>query len=190
VRFWRKDARVRYASAPKYPRAAARCGSRTIKQADCSSTDHRRREAAAGHSVAGPKCDADHGFGRRFVAALGWEGTMQATGKIDGRTWVRRGRFVLLTLIGVAVAAIAFSQSNGSKDEITGTLSQSEPPIKQDGTPAHPYSDANQCPARTDLIFWPSGRSVPSIPPSISVCFVGNQPFESSAPDRVEIRDR
>jgi hypothetical protein len=87
-------------------------------------------------------------------------------------------------------AVIAILQINSTKDEITGTISQTEPPIQQDGTPAHPYSDASQCPARTDLVFWPSGRSVPSIPPSISVCFVGNQPFESSGPVRVEMRDR
>jgi hypothetical protein len=114
---------------------------------------------------------------------------MQAIGKMYGRQWVRRDWFVALTLFGIAVPGIAFSQINGSKDEITGAVSQSEPPLKQDGTPAYPYSDASQCPARTDLIFWPSGRSVPSMPPSISVCFVGNQPFDSSGPDRVEMRD-
>jgi hypothetical protein len=117
------------------------------------------------------------------------ETRMHATGKIYGRR-VRRYWFVLLAFVGIAVPAIAFSQINGSKDDITGTVSQSKPSIKQDGSPARPYSDASQCPARTDLIFWPSGRSVPSIPPSISVCFVGNQPFESSGPDRVEMRDR
>jgi hypothetical protein len=115
--------------------------------------------------------------------------SMQANRKAYGRKWVARGRFILLTLVGVAVPAIAFAQINDTKDEITGTVSQSEPPIKQDGSPAHPYSDASQCPARTDVIFWPSARSAPSIPPSISVCFVGNQPFESSGPDQVEMLD-
>jgi hypothetical protein len=38
--------------------------------------------------------------------------------------------------------------------------------------------------------FWLNGRSVPNIPPSISVCFVGNQPFENSGPVRVDVRDR
>jgi hypothetical protein len=113
---------------------------------------------------------------------------MHPTGQIYGRRGLRRDCFVLLTLVGMAVPTIAFSQINGSKDEITDT--QSEPPIKQDGTAAHPYSDASQCPARTDMIFWPSRRSVPSMPPNITVCFVGNQPFESSGPDRVELRDR
>jgi hypothetical protein len=101
-----------------------------------------------------------------------------------------RKRVLALTFFGIAVPAIAFSQINGSNDEITGSVSQSEPPIKQDGSPAHPYSDASQCPSRTDLIFWPNGRSVPSIPASISVCFVGNQPLENSGPDRVELHDR
>jgi hypothetical protein len=111
---------------------------------------------------------------------------MRATGKINGwKCW-----FVLLTLVSIAIPATAFSQINGSSDEITGTVSQSGPPIKQDGTPAYPYSDASQCPAHIDLVIWPSGRSVPRIPPSISVCFVGNQPFESSGPDRVEMHDR
>ena len=114
----------------------------------------------------------------------------RATGKIYGRQWVRRNCFVLLTLVGIAVSTIAFSQVTNSKDEITDTVSRSELPTEQDGTLAHPYSDASQCPSRTDLIFWPSGRSVPSIPPSITVCFVGNQPFESSEQDRVELRDR
>lgn len=102
-----------------------------------------------------------------------------------GREW-----FVLFALVVVGVAVIAIWQINGSHGEITGTISQTEPTFKQDGTTAHPYSDASQCPARTDLVFWPNGRSVPCIPASISVCFVGNQPFESSGPDRVELRDR
>jgi hypothetical protein len=67
--------------------------------------------------------------------------------------------------------------SSGSKDDATGTLSKAEPPITQDGTPLHPYADASQCPSNADLIIWPSGRSVPSLPPGISVCFVGDQSF-------------
>ena len=49
----------------------------------------------------------------------------------------------------------------------------------QDGTPAHPYADASQCPSNTDLIIWPSGRAVPSLPPGIAVCFVGDQSFKN-----------
>jgi hypothetical protein len=33
--------------------------------------------------------------------------------------------------------------------------------------------DASQCPLSTDLVFWPNSRSIPSMPPRISVCFVG-----------------
>jgi hypothetical protein len=51
-----------------------------------------------------------------------------------------------------------------------------------------PYADASQCPSNTDLIIWPSGRSVPSLPPGISVCFVG-QPFNDSGP-YVQVRQR
>jgi hypothetical protein len=92
-----------------------------------------------------------------------------------------------ITFVVVAAAMLAYG---GAMAQVTGTVSQAEPPAKQDGTPAHPYSDAGQCPARTDVVFWPSGNSVPSIPPSISVCFVGNQPFENSGPARIEVRDR
>jgi len=105
--------------------------------------------------------------------------------KLGPRDWL-----VFLTIVIIGIAAIAMKQTNRPKDDITGTVSQTEPAIKHDGTAAHPYPDANQCPPRTDLVFWPSGRSVPSIPPGISVCFVGNQSFENSGPDRLEVRDR
>jgi hypothetical protein len=54
-----------------------------------------------------------------------------------GREW-----FVLFALVVVGVAVIAIWQINGSHGEITGTISQTEPTFKQDGTAAHPYSDA------------------------------------------------
>ena len=57
----------------------------------------------------------------------------------------------------------------------------------QDGTPAHPYADASQCPSNTDLIIWPSGRAVPSLPPGIAVCFVGDQSFKNGDSD-VKVR--
>jgi hypothetical protein len=114
---------------------------------------------------------------------------MEKFGK-NGRKWVSRDSSILMTFLTIAIAVIAVLRVNGTQAQVTGTVSQTEPPAKQDGTPAHPYSDASQCPARTDLVFWPSGRSVPNIPPSISVCFVGNQPFENSGPDRIEVRDR
>jgi uncharacterized Zn-binding protein involved in type VI secretion len=105
--------------------------------------------------------------------------------------WKRAHRdFAMLTvLVAIAVAAIAVRQASAANDEITGTVSQAEPAFKQDGTPAHPYADASQCPANTDIIIWPSGRSVPSMPPNISVCFVGNQPVEISGAAPVQMRD-
>ena len=105
--------------------------------------------------------------------------------KLGPRDWL-----VFFAIVVIGIAAIAMKQTNRPKDDVTGTVSQTEPPLKQDGTAAHPYPDASQCPPRTDLVFWPSGRSVPSIPPGISVCFVGNQSFENSGPDRLEVRDR
>jgi hypothetical protein len=108
-------------------------------------------------------------------------------GKIIGLG--RRRRLACFTIVMIGVAGVALGQTNSPKDDITGTVSQAEPPNKQDGTPAHPYSDANQCPPRTDLVFWPSGRSVPSIPPGLSVCFVGTQSFEVGGPD-LEVRGR
>ena len=77
----------------------------------------------------------------------------------------------------------------GPKDDVTGTVSKTEPALMQDGTPAHPFADAYRCPASTDLIIWPNGRAIPSIPPGISVCFVGNQSFNEDAP-AVQVRQR
>jgi hypothetical protein len=114
---------------------------------------------------------------------------MRATGKIYDREGAPRNWFVLLTVVAIAVAGIAEWQARAANDEITGTISQTEPTPKQDGTPAHPYANAEQCPANTDIIIWPSGRSVPSTPPSISVCFVGNQPVEISGQAPVQVRD-
>ena len=111
---------------------------------------------------------------------------MRATGKTYDREPVPRDWLVLLTV----VAVIAIPQTSTANDDITGTVSQTEPTIGQDGTPAHPYADASQCLANTDIIIWPSGRSVPSMPPSISVCFVGNQPVEISGTAPVQMRDR
>jgi len=114
---------------------------------------------------------------------------MSATGKFYRKRWARRD-WLLKVTVSIAAAMITFTRVNGTEVEFTGTISQAEPTFTQDGTPAHPYSDANKCPAQTDLIFWPSGRLVPTIPASISVCFVGDQPFERSGPNPVELRDR
>ena len=110
--------------------------------------------------------------------------------KSHGPKGARRRWVALVALFGIGLGAV-FSQpaSSGSKDDATGTVSKAEPPIKQDGSPAHPYADASQCPSNTDLIIWPSGRSVPTLPPSISVCFVGGQSFNDSGSD-VKVRQR
>jgi hypothetical protein len=39
------------------------------------------------------------------------------------------------------------------------------------------------------VIIWPSGSSIPSLPPGISVCFVGGQSFNDSGSD-VQVRQR
>ena len=102
--------------------------------------------------------------------------------KSHGPKRARRGWVALVTLFGIGLGVV-YPQpaSSGSKDDTTGTVSKAEPPIKQDGSPAHPYADASQCPSNTDLIIWPSGRSVPSLPPGISVCFVGDQSFKDGS---------
>jgi len=100
------------------------------------------------------------------------------------RSWVA----LVIFVIGLG-AVYPQPASSGSKDDTTGTVSKAEPPIKQDGSPAHPYADASQCPSNTDLIIWPSGHSIPSLPPGISVCFVGGQSFNDSGPD-VQARQR
>jgi hypothetical protein len=111
--------------------------------------------------------------------------------KIYGRNW-GRGDWVVLftTILLVGIGGTGMRQIARATDDITGTVSRAVPPITQNGTPTHPFADARQCPPETDLIFWPSGRAVPSIPPSISVCVVGNEPFEASGPDRMKVRDQ
>lgn len=96
---------------------------------------------------------------------------------------------LILALIIVGLAALTGPSDAGPKDDTTGTVSKAEPPIKQDGTPSRPFADANQCPSSTDLIIWPNGRSIPSIPPGIAVCFVGNQSFNADAPG-VQVHQR
>jgi hypothetical protein len=111
--------------------------------------------------------------------------------KSYSRKWGRRGWvpfFTIVVLIGIA--ATAMGQINESKDDVTSTVSKPEPLTMQNGTPANPYADASQCPLSTDLVIWPRrDRPVPSIPPGISVCFVGDQSFNNSGPEtEVHIR--
>jgi hypothetical protein len=108
---------------------------------------------------------------------------MQTSGKKRWEWVFTRAWFILAA---VAVAAITIWQINGTQAAETAAISQTEPPARPDGTAAHPYPDASQCPANSDLVFWPSGGPAPSFPASISVCFVDSQ---NSGPDRVEMRD-
>jgi uncharacterized Zn-binding protein involved in type VI secretion len=101
----------------------------------------------------------------------------------------RRWPLSLAILVIGLTALLSRPASSGSRDDTTGTVSKTEPAIMQDGTPAHPYSDASQCPSNTDLVIWPSGRSVPSLPPGISVCFVGDQSF-NDGDSGVQVRQR
>jgi hypothetical protein len=114
-------------------------------------------------------------------------GVLKMFEKIHRRKWERRDWAVFAAIIVIGVSAIAMRQIANGQGDITGTLSNIEPPMKQDGTAAHPYADASQCPPSTDLVFWPSGRMVPSIPPGLSVCVVGGQPF--STDPNLEVRD-
>ena len=87
--------------------------------------------------------------------------------KIYVRKWTRRNWVLLSTCAVIAFAGIA---AGYVYDTDTAAIIGR---IKQDGTPARLYADASQCPLITDIVFWPNGRSIPSMPPSISVCFVG-----------------
>ena len=91
--------------------------------------------------------------------------------KIYIRKWTRRDWVLLSIFAVIALAGVAVGHLNDPKSGTAGgSIAEL---IKQDGTPAHPYADASRCPLSTDLVFWPSSRSIPSVPPSISVCFVG-----------------
>jgi hypothetical protein len=92
--------------------------------------------------------------------------------KIYLRKWTRRDWGLLSIFAVIAIAGIVVGHVNDPTSGTTGTDLITEL-IKQDGSPAHPYVDASQCPLRTDLVFWPNSRSIPSMPPSISICFVG-----------------
>ena len=87
--------------------------------------------------------------------------------RIYVRKWTRRDWVLLSIFAVIALAGITVGHLN---DPTSGTASGSIAElIKQDGTPARPYADASQCSLSTDLVFWPNSRSIPSMPPSISV---------------------
>ena len=86
--------------------------------------------------------------------------------KIYVRKWTRRDWVLLSICALIALAGIAAGYVYDTDTAaIIGRL-------KQDGIPARLYADASQCPLGTDLVFWPNSRSIPSMPSSISVCFV------------------
>jgi hypothetical protein len=92
--------------------------------------------------------------------------------KIYARKWTRRDWALLSIFAIIALGGVAVGHLNDRTSGTAGTGSIAAL-IKQDGTLAHPYADASQCPLSTDLVFWPNSRSIPSMPPRISVCFVG-----------------
>ncbi len=117
-------------------------------------------------------------------------GGLKMSVKSYGPKWARRGWLLSFAILVIGLIAIfPHAAQSGSNDDTTGTISKAEPPIKQDGTPAHPYADASQCPSSTDLVIWPNGRSVPSLPPGIAVCFVGGQSFNDTG-SAVQVRQR
>jgi hypothetical protein len=104
-----------------------------------------------------------------------------------GPKWRRQGWMAFLTIIVIGIGTVTVGQTNDIKDNITGAVSKAEP---QDGTLAHPYADANQCPSRTDIVIWPEEwRSIPNIPSVFSVCFVGGQPKNNNG-GGLELRGR
>lgn len=101
------------------------------------------------------------------------------------RSRTNRWQWVIaLTLAAVATAVITIWQR--TQPAITATVSQQA----SDGTVTHPYSDASQCPAHTDLVFWTSSRQDPNFPDNISVCFVGNNFSEKSESNPAALGDR
>jgi hypothetical protein len=102
------------------------------------------------------------------------------------KTSARLSRVASLTIVLVGIAIVA-----ARADDITGPVAKAEPPSKQDGTLAHPYADANQCPPSTDIVIWPEEwRSIPSIPAEFSVCFVGSQSKDNHVGPDAKVRDR
>jgi hypothetical protein len=74
---------------------------------------------------------------------------MQRNQKRASLSWVAS---LTIVLIGVAIVAV-------SADDIsTGTVAKAEPPIKQDGTLAHPYADATNAHAAPTWLFGLFGR--------------------------------
>jgi hypothetical protein len=96
--------------------------------------------------------------------------------KLTRRDWVLLSICAVIICAVIAVAGVVVGYINNPTNGTAGTDSIVER-IKQDGTLAHPYADASQCPPSTDIVIWPEKwHSIPSVPPNISVCFVGKPP--------------
>jgi hypothetical protein len=114
---------------------------------------------------------------------------MQTSGN-NRPTWIPCD-FVSLALTAVAVAVVTTCQIGGTQAQVIGTISPTNPVATQDGTAAHPYSDASQCPPSTDIVIWPEEwRSIPSIPREFAVCFVGGQSKNDNVGPNIEVRER
>jgi len=89
----------------------------------------------------------------------------------------RRRWALLLAIVTIGGAVMAVRPaSSGSNDDTTGTVSKAEPALKQDGTPAHPFADASQCPSSTNLIIGRAGaRSRPFLPKYRSVSLANSR---------------
>src|SRR5215472_909008 len=78
--------------------------------------------------------------------------------KLTRRDWV------LLSVFVIALAGIVVGYINNTNDT-AGTDSIVER-IKQDGTLAHPYAEASQCPSSTDIVIWPEEMALDPEHPS------------------------
>jgi hypothetical protein len=74
---------------------------------------------------------------------------------------------VFFAIVVIGIAAIAIKQTNRPQGDVTGTVSQTEPPAKHDGTAAHPYPDASQCPPEP---IWFFGQAVARSRASLRAC--------------------
>lgn len=78
-----------------------------------------------------------------------------------------------LGALALSLIFVAATIGCHAKAQITGTNLQTKHP--SDGSAALSYSHASQCPAGTDVVFWPSVNQPPNFPKSISVCVVENR---------------
>ena len=104
------------------------------------------------------------------------------------KTSAKRARLswaaLAVILIGIAIVTVR-------ADDVSAPVAKAEPPTKQDGTLAHPYADASQCPPSTDIVIWPEEwRSIPRIPAEFAVCFVGGQSNNNPVPPDAKVRDQ